>query len=267
MFPSSSWEPQNIPAGCVPFESYFSGITDPETPKLTIEKPQVDAMYLGNPLQEASTGVNVLNMFAQPTRVIQKLQRGVPRKMRGTPKNTLVLEVEGTLALSSLTAVWDDASTFTTPFQDRRYEVSIKLRPHLPEFLEALAKIYEIFVFTTAKQDYADQMLKVLGPQRKLIRHQLYQEDCLCSQGSYVKDLSAVERDLDRTVAVATYLQAFPYQTSNVIVVPEWQGDRQDEELLRLIPALRSISQAVDIRTEIERKHRGRGTVERLFPL
>ncbi|XP_058013063.1 CTD small phosphatase-like protein 2-B [Ahaetulla prasina] len=187
--------------------------------------------------------------------------------MRRTPKNTLVLEVEGTLALSSLTAVWDDASTFTTTFQDRCYQVSIKLRPHLPEFLEALAKIYEIFVFTTAKQDYADQMLKVLGPQRKLIRHQLSQEDCLCSHGSYVKDLSVVERDLDRTVAVATCLQAFPYQMSNVIVVPEWQGDRQDKELLRLIPALQTISQAVDIRAEIARKHRGRGKVERLFPL
>ncbi|XP_070617232.1 CTD small phosphatase-like protein 2-B isoform X4 [Erythrolamprus reginae] len=166
------------------------------------------------------------------------------------------LNKEGTLALSSLTAAWDDASTFTTPFQDSSYQVSIKLRPHLPEFLEAVAKIYEIFVFSTAKQDYADQMLKVFGPHRKLIRHRFYQEDCLCSNGSYVKDLSVIERDLDRTVAVATSLQAFPYQMSNVIVVPKWQGDRQDKELLRLIPALQTISRAVDIRTEIERKHR-----------
>ncbi|XP_070617231.1 CTD small phosphatase-like protein 2-B isoform X3 [Erythrolamprus reginae] len=212
-------------------------------------------MSLGHPLQEASPGVKVLNMFTQP-RGSQKLQRRVPRKLRRTPKNTLVLEVEGTLALSSLTAAWDDASTFTTPFQDSSYQVSIKLRPHLPEFLEAVAKIYEIFVFSTAKQDYADQMLKVFGPHRKLIRHRFYQEDCLCSNGSYVKDLSVIERDLDRTVAVATSLQAFPYQMSNVIVVPKWQGDRQDKELLRLIPALQTISRAVDIRTEIERKHR-----------
>ncbi|XP_070617230.1 CTD small phosphatase-like protein 2-B isoform X2 [Erythrolamprus reginae] len=236
MFSLSSWERQNITTGCVPFESYFSfpEITDPETPKLKAEKPLVDAMSLGHPLQEASPGVKVLNMFTQP-RGSQKLQRRVPRKLRRTPKNTLVLEVEGTLALSSLTAAWDDASTFTTPFQDSSYQ---------------------IFVFSTAKQDYADQMLKVFGPHRKLIRHRFYQEDCLCSNGSYVKDLSVIERDLDRTVAVATSLQAFPYQMSNVIVVPKWQGDRQDKELLRLIPALQTISRAVDIRTEIERKHR-----------
>ncbi|KAM3827200.1 protein N-terminal asparagine amidohydrolase isoform 2-T3 [Vipera latastei] len=96
MLPSSSWECQNISAGCLPFESYFSfaGITDPETPNLTAEKPQVDATYLGDPLEGASTGVNVLNMFTQP-RDIQKLQRRtIPRKMRWTPKNTLVLEME-----------------------------------------------------------------------------------------------------------------------------------------------------------------------------
>ncbi|XP_063171221.1 CTD small phosphatase-like protein 2-B isoform X3 [Candoia aspera] len=242
----------------------------PETPKLPAEKPQGDATYLGDPLHGAPSGVDELNMFTHP-RVIQKLRmRAIPRKMRRTPKNTLVLEVEGTLALSSLTAVWDNASTFITPFQDKYYqfldsclfEVSIKLRPHLPEFLEALAKIYEIFVFTTAKQDYVDKILKVLGPRRKLIRHQLYQEDCLCSHGSYVKDLSVLERGLDRTVAVATYLQAFPYQMSNVVVVPKWEGDSQDKELLHLIPALQTISQAVDIRTEIERKHRGQGKAE-----
>ncbi|XP_025031326.1 CTD small phosphatase-like protein 2-B isoform X2 [Python bivittatus] len=247
MFPSCSWEPQNMTAGCVPFESYFSfsGVTDLESPKLPTEKPQGDATYLGETLQGAPSGVDALNMFTHP-RVIQKLQmRSIPRKMRRTPKNTLVLEVEGTLALSSLTVVSDNASTFITPFQDRYYQVSIKLRPYLPEFLEALAKIYEIFAFTTAKRDYADKILKVLGPRRKLIRHQLYQEDCLCSHGSYVKDLSILERDLDRTVAVATYLQAFPYQMSNVVVIPKWEGDSQDKELLHLIPALQTISQAV----------------------
>lgn len=43
-------------------------------------------------------------------------------------------------------------------------------------------------------------------------RHQLYQEDCLCHQGSYIKDLSVLERDLGKVVAVATGFEAFPYQ-------------------------------------------------------
>ncbi|XP_062999540.1 CTD small phosphatase-like protein 2-B [Elgaria multicarinata webbii] len=173
---------------------------------------------------------------------------------------------EGTSAVSSLTALWDDTSKFVTSFQDRCYQVSLKLRPHIHEFLEALAKTYEIFVFTTAKQDYADKILDALGPHRKLIRHQLYQEDCLCCHGSYVKDLSVLDRDLDRTVAVATYLQAFPYQTSNVILIPRWLGDPQDKELLHLIPVLEKLSQAVDVRAEIKVKNHGKAMAETQHP-
>uniref|UniRef100_A0ACB8F2N9 Uncharacterized protein n=1 Tax=Sphaerodactylus townsendi TaxID=933632 RepID=A0ACB8F2N9_9SAUR len=164
-------------------------------------------------------------------------------RTRQTPKSTLVLELEGTLAVSSLTADWDDASTFPVRFQGQHYQVFFKLRPHLEEFLEELAKIFEVFVFTASKQDYADKILKAFGRQRKLIRHQLYQEDCRCNQGYYVKDLSVLERDLARTVAVANYLEAFPCQTSNVMLIPKWLGDPLDEELLRLIPGLKHLSQ------------------------
>ncbi|XP_061482207.1 CTD small phosphatase-like protein 2-B isoform X1 [Rhineura floridana] len=149
---------------------------------------------------------------------------------------------EGTLAVSSLTALWDDASAFTTYFLDKSYQVSMKLRPHVHEFLEALAKIYEVFVFTTAKQEYADKILEGLGTQRNLIRHPLYQEDCLCCNGSYRRDLSVLERDLDRTVAVANDRQAFHYQISNVVLIPRWTGDPQDKELLGLIPVLEKLS-------------------------
>ncbi|XP_061482209.1 CTD small phosphatase-like protein 2-B isoform X2 [Rhineura floridana] len=128
---------------------------------------------------------------------------------------------EGTLAVSSLTALWDDASAFTTYFLD---------------------KSYQVFVFTTAKQEYADKILEGLGTQRNLIRHPLYQEDCLCCNGSYRRDLSVLERDLDRTVAVANDRQAFHYQISNVVLIPRWTGDPQDKELLGLIPVLEKLS-------------------------
>ncbi|KAM7134747.1 CTD small phosphatase-like protein 2-B [Macrochelys suwanniensis] len=135
-------------------------------------------------------------------------------------------------------------------------EVYMKLRPHVQEFLETLSKAYEIFVFTTAKQDYTEKILDVLDPQKKWIRHRLYQQDCLCLQGYYVKDLSILERDLARTVALDDSLQGFPYQISNGIPIPSWLGDRQDQELLRVLPLLEKLSQAGDVRTEIRRKYR-----------
>ncbi|XP_077188477.1 putative C-terminal domain small phosphatase isoform X8 [Paroedura picta] len=115
-----------------------------------------------------------------------------------------------------------------------------------------------VFIFTTAKQDYADKILEAFGAQRKLIsRHRLYQEDCLCSQGYYIRDLSVLERDLARIVAVANCLEAFPYQTSNVILISKWLGNPRDEELLRLIPVLKCLGQVDDIRAAIEGNRHG----------
>ncbi|XP_019368709.1 PREDICTED: CTD small phosphatase-like protein 2 [Gavialis gangeticus] len=109
----------------------------------------------------------------------------------------------------------------------------------LPRCLE------EIFIFTTAKLDYTERILEVLDPQKKLIRHRLYQDDCLCVRGHYLKDLAVLGRDLAKTVALDHSLQAYPYQVSNRVPIPSWHGDPQDQELLRLIPVLEKLSQAV----------------------
>ncbi|XP_053132590.1 CTD small phosphatase-like protein 2-B isoform X2 [Hemicordylus capensis] len=240
---SRSRKALNTKDDCLPFSRYFSFLGAEEHPK-------DDVPYLGSFVPGVSNEVGSLNALTHPEKT-QKLRKNIPRKTRSSPKNTLVLELEGTLAVSSLTAHWDDALRSVASFQGRCYQVSIKLRPHVEEFLEVLAQAYEVFVFTAAKQDYAVKILEGLGPLKKLIRHQLYQEDCLCLHGSYVKDLSILERDLDQTVAVATCPQAFPYQTSNVILIPRWLGDPQDQVLLQLIPVLHKLTQASDIRVEI----------------
>ncbi|XP_060088507.1 CTD small phosphatase-like protein 2-B [Heteronotia binoei] len=249
----------------LPIASYFSFSRAENTERLQLSKGKLrsDSLHLRGIQLDVPPKIEALNAFTHPE-TIQKSQRKkkIPMKTRQTPKNTLVLELEETLAVSSLTAHWEDASTFTVHFQGRHYKVSVKLRPHLEEFLEELARIYEVFIFTAAKQDYADKILKAFGPQRKLIRHQLYQEDCLCSQGCYIKDLSVLERDLARTVAVANCLEAFPYQTSNVILIPKWLGSPRDKELLRLIPVLKRLSQVDNICAEIERKPHGKPTEE-----
>ncbi|XP_059575880.1 CTD small phosphatase-like protein 2-A isoform X1 [Alligator mississippiensis] len=185
-------------------------------------------------------------------------RKEVPIKTRSTPESTLVLELEGTLVCCSLIPdrLPDADCTFPADFQGDRYQVHMKLRPHVQEFLETLFKAYEIFVFTTAKLDYTERILEVLDPQKKLIRHRLYQEDCLCVRGHYLKDLAMLERDLAKTVALDHSLQAYPYQVSNRVPIPSWHGDPQDQELLRLIPVLEKLSQASDVRPEIRRRYR-----------
>ncbi|XP_074893895.1 CTD small phosphatase-like protein 2-B isoform X1 [Buteo buteo] len=187
--------------------------------------------------------------------------RDGPRKTRSTPERTLVLELEGTLVCSSMLAGWRQGAvaTFTTVFQGDSYKVHVKLRPHVEQFLESLSKTYEIFIFTTAKRDYAEKVLDVLDPKKKLVRRCLSQPDCLCARGSYWKDLTRLGRDLAKTVALDHAIQGFPTQAANWIPVQRWWGDPRDEELLRLTPLLGQLGRADDVRAEIQRRfpHRG----------
>ncbi|NXI23920.1 CTSL2 protein, partial [Sterrhoptilus dennistouni] len=99
-------------------------------------------------------------------------------------------------------------------------------------------------IYTTAKKDYAKKLLEVLDPKKKLIRCCFSQSDCVCSQGCYWKDLTCLGRDLAKVVALDHTMQGFPAQADNWIQVPPWSGDPEDEELLRLIPALRGLCRA-----------------------
>ncbi|KAM6041709.1 uncharacterized protein VSU04_014843 isoform 2-T2 [Chlamydotis macqueenii] len=199
--------------------------------------------------------------------------RGGLWKTHSMLEHTLILELDGTLVCSSMLAGqwWGAGATFTTTFQGDAYEVHVKLHPH--QILESLSKIYEIFIFTTVKQDYAEKVLDVLDPKKKLIRYCFSQRDCLCARGFYWKDLTCLGRDLAKTVALDHTIQSFPAQilaalalvggaicvpqtprdhdgsstasaallspqAANWIPVPRWGGDSCDKELLCLIVLL-----------------------------
>ncbi|XP_075711032.1 CTD small phosphatase-like protein 2-A [Rhinoderma darwinii] len=158
---------------------------------------------------------------------------------------------EKVLVESSLIPQPDAEFTFLAPFQDTYYKVYVKLRPHAREFLETLCKIYEIFVFTTAKREYAEKILKILDPQKKLIRHRLYQKDCVCVSGQYVKDLNVLQRDLAKTVALDTVAYTLPFHLTNRIPVRSWLGNQTDKELLTMLPVLEQMTHMDDVRQVI----------------
>ncbi|XP_063770371.1 CTD small phosphatase-like protein 2 isoform X6 [Pseudophryne corroboree] len=158
---------------------------------------------------------------------LRQRKNEIPFKTRSAPEMTLVLDL-----------------------------VYLKLRPHVREFLETLCKIYEIFVFTTAKKEYAEKIVDILDPQKKLIRHRLYQDHCVCVAGHYVKDLRVLNRDLAKTVALDTVAYTLPYhyilcQITNRIPVHRWTGSRRDKELVFLLPALEQMTHVDDVRLRI----------------
>ncbi|XP_014193143.1 CTD small phosphatase-like protein 2-A [Haplochromis burtoni] len=178
----------------------------------------------------------------------------IPPKTRSTPEGTLVVDLEETLMLSSLNVIEDAEYTFHAAFQDHQYKVYMVLRPHVKEFLQAMAKIYELFVYTCAKKEYAEKILDILDPQRKLFRHRLYQDDCACVLGHYIKDLSILGRDLKKTVVLDNAPHTYPYNLLNTIPIKSWSGESDDRELQKLIPYMEKLSAAEDFREVLKKR-------------
>ncbi|KAI1882656.1 hypothetical protein AGOR_G00237130 [Albula goreensis] len=180
--------------------------------------------------------------------------RDIPIKTRSTPEATLVLDLDETLVFSTLSVIDKADCTFDASFQGDTYKVYMVLRPHVCQFLQRMSKVFEMFVYTTAKREYADKILDVLDPQKKLFRHRLYQEDCFCILGHYVKDLGLLQRDLAKTAVLDKAPHSFPYHVMNMVPVQSWVGDKADSELLKLIPYLEKLSEAEDFRHVLKRR-------------
>lgn len=178
----------------------------------------------------------------------------LPKQTRSCPRTTLVLDLDETLVHSTLEPCEDSDFTFPVHFNLREHTIYVRCRPYLKEFLETVASMFEIIIFTASQSIYAEQLLNILDPKRRLFRHRVYRESCLFVEGNYLKDLSVLGRDLARVVIVDNSPQAFGFQLDNGVPIESWFDDRSDRELLTLLPFLQSLVGVEDVRPCIARK-------------
>ena len=111
------------------------------------------------------------------------------------------------------------------------------------------------------QKDYADKVINLLDPQKKLIKYRLYRNSCLNVKDAFVKDLNILGRELNKTIIVDNSLLAFFYQVlvyltkitqvENGILIKTYEGDKLDRGLQTLMNAMMKIYNTDDVRTII----------------
>ena len=89
---------------------------------------------------------------------------GLPPKDVESPPISLVLDLDETLVHCTVEPVDDADLVFPVVFHGMTYQVHVRLRPHLMEFLQKIKGKYEVIVFTASQKVYANELLNLIDP-------------------------------------------------------------------------------------------------------
>ena len=129
-------------------------------------------------------------------------------------------------------------------------------RPGLNKFLNEISKIYEIILFTSAKQEYADSIIDQIDKNKIYFEKRFYRQHNLIINNSFIKDLSRLKKDLSKVIFLDNKPQSYGLQRDNGIFIKSFHGDEKfDNVLIYLIPILKKIASnpSNDVRKEIKK--------------
>ncbi|KAI9834141.1 MAG: mitochondrial inner membrane protein required for protein import [Phylliscum demangeonii] len=114
-------------------------------------------------------------------------------------------------------------------------------RPGVDYFLRYIQQYYELVIFTTMPVVTGEQVIRKLDPYR-IVMWPLFREATKYVDGTHVKDLSFLNRDLSKVILMDTDPSHAMLQPENAIILPKWKGDPQDSELVAYIPFLEYVA-------------------------
>ena len=134
--------------------------------------------------------------------------------------------------------------------KDRHY---VQVRPFAEYFISEMGKYFELVIFTSAEEEYANIVLEEID-KNKVITHKLYRRHVEYNDGLCLKDLDKIGRDIKRVCIIDNDKNNFKLHADNGIEIKEFLGEQDDNELDLLGDLLMSIieSNADDIRPIIK---------------
>ena len=166
----------------------------------------------------------------------------IPRNIKNTKKKTLVIDLDETLVHSSYNKIHKFDLHLPLTINRTICNVYVAFRPYLHSFLQAMAPIFEIVIYTASVSVYCDPLMNCIDKHNILGPLRLYREHCSRVGGSYVKDLSLLGRPLDQVCIIDNSPVAYLFQPRNAIPIISWFDDPNDTELLKLIPFLQTMA-------------------------
>ena len=127
-------------------------------------------------------------------------------------KFTLVLDLDETLISFKLEPNEENKGT-------------IRFRPYLDSFLQKVREKYEIIVFTSGTQDYADPLVDAIEQDEKYFDARLYRQHTIAYGKDIVKDISRIGRPLDKMLIVENMPQNYRLQKENGILIKSFYGE------------------------------------------
>ena len=110
-----------------------------------------------------------------------------------------------------------------------------------------MQKYYEIIIFTSATNEYADPLLSAIEKDKKYFDYKLYRQHTIIYNNEIVKDISKIGRPLDKTIIVDNLVQNFRLQKENGIMIKAfWGEDNYDNALIELKNILIKIANEFD---------------------
>mmetsp|Transcript_38787 Transcript_38787/g.77768 ORF Transcript_38787/g.77768 Transcript_38787/m.77768 type:complete len:355 (+) Transcript_38787:230-1294(+) len=175
----------------------------------------------------------------------QTLPPLLPEKINPN-KVTLILDLDETLVHSSFQPVENPDFVIPVEVDGAVHRVFVCKRPGVDEFMRTVGELFEVVVFTASLDKYANPVLDLLDKTNS-VHFRLFREACVMADGSLVKDLTRLGRDLHKIIIVDNSPTSYMLQPQNAVPISSWFDDVEDRQLNNLLPWFVGVAKADDV--------------------